>query len=119
MVDRRMRRHGELKGFMVERLMCRVGQDNGHLVFSGGQSHQNHRLTAGVRPVPGCVIHHNVNMADARSDFQCVGSKDRFNPQVFNTVLNKDGTLTQRACQRRIDNQPGGWLGLLKRGNGR
>lgn len=113
-----MRRHGEFKGFMVERLMRRVGQYNGHLVFSGGQSHQNHRLTAGVRPVPGRVIHHNVNMADARSDFQRIGSKDRFYAQVFNTVLNKDSPLTQRACQRRIDNQPGGWLGLLKRGNG-
>jgi hypothetical protein len=36
MVDRRVGRDGEFNGFVVERLMRRVGQNNGHLVFTGG-----------------------------------------------------------------------------------
>jgi hypothetical protein len=42
-------------------------------VFTGGQTHQNHRLSAGVSPVPRRVIHHDVDVADARCDFQRVG----------------------------------------------
>ena len=35
------------------------------------------------------VIYHDVDVADARCDFQRVGPKYRFNAQVFGPVLNK------------------------------
>ncbi len=89
-----MRRHGKFHGFVVDGFMGRVGKDDRHLVLSGGQADQNHRLAAGVRPVPGGVIHHNVNMADTRSDFQRVWPKYRLNAQVFSPVLNKDSAFT-------------------------
>ncbi|SAA25789.1 Uncharacterised protein [Enterobacter hormaechei] len=93
-MNRGVWRHGEFNGFMVDGFMRRVGNDDRHLVLSCGQPDQDHRLAAGISPVPGRVIHHNVNMADTRSDFQRVGSKYRFNAQVFDTLLNKDRTFT-------------------------
>ena len=119
-MNRRVGRYGEFNGFMVDGLMRRVGNDDGYLVFPGGQPDQDHRLAAGFSPVPGRVIHHYVNMADTRSDFQRVGSKYRFNAQVFDAVLNKDRTFTQRSRQRWVDDQFCWRLGFfLRRYGGR
>ena len=40
MVNRGVWRHGEFNGFMVDGLMRRVGNDDGYLVFPGGQPDQ-------------------------------------------------------------------------------
>ena len=89
MVDRRVGRDGEFKGFVVERLMRRVGQNNRHLVLTGGQPHQDHRLSAGVSPVPRRAVHHHVNVPDARGDLERVGAEYRLDAQVFGLVLDK------------------------------
>ncbi|MNP71322.1 hypothetical protein D3C76_1676940 [compost metagenome] len=83
-----------------------------------GQPHQNDRLTAGIGPVPGIVIHDDVDMADARRYFERLGPEYGFNVHVLGAVLNKDCAFTQRARQRRIHNQPGRGLRLIERCNG-
>lgn len=113
-----MRRYGEFDGFVVERLVRRVGQNNRHLVFTGGESHQNHRLSAGVSPVPRRVIHHHVNVPDARGDLERFRSEYRLDAQVFGTVLDKHRAFTQRPGKRRIDDQFCRRLRLRQRGNG-
>lgn len=106
-----MGRYGEFKGFVIDRLMGRIGQNNRDLVFTGGQSHQNHRLSAGIRPVPRCVIHHHVNVSDARGHPERIRTEHRLDTQIFDAILNKDRPFAQRTGERWIDNQPGGGCG--------
>ena len=88
-----MGRDGEFNGFVVERLVRRVGQNNRHLVLTGGQTHQDHRLSAGVSPVPRRVIHHHVNVTDARGDLERLGAEYRLDAQVFGTVLDRKSVV--------------------------
>ncbi|KAI3489491.1 hypothetical protein L1887_46537 [Cichorium endivia] len=98
--------------------MRRVGQNNGHLVFTGGQPYQDHRFSAGVSPVPWRVIHHHVNVPDARGDLERVGAEYRLDAQVFGPILYKHRAFAQRPGKRGIDDQLCGRLRLRQRGNG-
>ena len=88
-MDRRVGRDGEFNGFVVERLVRRVSQDDRYLVLAGGQPHQDHRLAAGVSPVPRRTVHHHVNVPDARGHLERLGAEYRLDAQVFGPVLNK------------------------------
>ncbi|GAB7448037.1 hypothetical protein OUHCRE12_24810 [Enterobacter kobei] len=68
--------------------------------------------------MPRRVIYHDVDVADARCDFQRVGPKYRFNAQVFGPVLNKHRAFAQRPGKRWIDYQLCGRLWLCQRRNG-
>lgn len=98
--------------------MRRVSQDDRYLVLAGGQPHQDHRLAAGVSPVPRRTVHHHVNVPDARGHLERLGAEYRLDAQVFGPVLNKHRAFAQRPGKRRIDDQFCRRLRLRQRGNG-
>ena len=58
----------------------------------GLESLDDERFAAGIRPIPPCIVHRDVDMADARLHFERRGTKDRDDAEVFGTVLDTDQT---------------------------
>jgi hypothetical protein len=59
-----------------------------------------------VRPVPGRLIDHDMDMTDTGRHFERLGTKHRQDPEVHRTVLNVDSALAERAREWRVDDEP-------------
>jgi len=102
--------HRKTHGFAGNHGVRRIGELDEDAVRAGRQADDDQGLAAGVDEVPRSVVYGDMNMANARGHCECTGAEDGYQAQVLCAVLNEDATLGKGLCQRRVDNQPGGWL---------
>lgn len=82
--------YDKANGGTVEKMV--VGVSEGDIDFVGprGQPNDDQRLTAGVSPVPGSIVKYYVNVTDPWRDVKCVWAENRFNAEVFGSILNEN-----------------------------
>ena len=74
----------------VEKVVVRVLQFKGYLVRAGRKTHQDHRVSARIRPNPRRIIESHMYVPDTRGSSQGAGAEHRLKMNVLGTILNNN-----------------------------
>src|SRR5216683_4843956 len=83
-------RDDEFDDGLVKGPVVGVRQDDLDLVRSGAQTVDDDGLAARIKPIPWCIVHDDVEVADARRYSEGVRTKHRHDPQILDAVLDQD-----------------------------
>src|ERR1700722_3253627 len=89
-------RDHEVDDRLVDHPVCWIGKFDQDAMRSRGQALDDQWLAARVHPMPGSVIHGEVEMSDPRRHIERPGPKHRHDAQIFGPILNDDQPAGER-----------------------
>ena len=84
---------------MVDHPVHWISKFEQNAMRSGRQALDDQRLAARIYPMPGPVVHGDVEMSDPRRDIDRTGTERRHDSKVFGPMLNDDQTAGEKSAK--------------------